>query len=106
MQIFSEGVLMNLLIVIASNRQLPIRYDAANKIWFNRGIKAPQEVQLPFFVEVTCHDVTEGLIHYIEQQIIQYKKFEIEVYCESKSVLVYCKKHFPHGSIIGNRIIL
>ena len=97
---------MNLFIIIASNRQLPIRYDSKYEIWFNRGIRAPQEVQLPFFVEVTCQTVTEGLIHYIKQQIIQYKKFEIEVYCESKTVLVYCKEHFPHGLIDGNRIIL
>jgi hypothetical protein len=97
---------MRVNLIIASNRQLPIRYDAAHKIWFNRGIHPPHEVQLPFFVEVTCHTVTEGLIHYIEQQIIQYKKFEIEVYCETKSVLSYCKKHFPHGRVIGNRIIL
>ena len=97
---------MNLIIIIASNRQLPIRYDAENEIWFNRGINAPQEVQLPFFVEVSCHTVTEGLIQYIEQQIIQYKKFEIEVYCETKTVLLYCKEHFPHGLIDRNRIIL
>lgn len=97
---------MNLIIIIASNRQLPIRYDIENKIWFNRGIHAPKEVQLPFFVEVTCQTITEGLIHYIEQQIIQYKKFEIEVFCETPSVLLYCKKYFPHGTIVGNRIIL
>ena len=106
MRTYSRGCFMNLLIIIASNRQLPIRYDEKHEIWFNRGICAPQEVQLPFFIEVTCQTVTEGLIHYIEQQIIQYKKFEIEVYCESKTVLAYCKEHFPNGSIDGNRIIL
>ena len=97
---------MNFIIIIASNRQLPIRYDVKNKIWFNRGIHPPSEVQLPFFVEVTCTSMTDGLIHYIEQQKMQYKQFEIEVYCERQSVLQYFKKHFPTGAIIGNRIIL
>ena len=97
---------MSLIIIIASNRQLPIRYDMKNQIWFNRGIHAPTEVQLPFFVEVRCSSMTDGLIHYIEQQKIQYKQFGIEVYCERRSVLQYYKNHFPNGIIIGNRIIL
>ena len=97
---------MSLIIIIASNRQLPIRYDAKNQIWFNRGINSPAEIQLPFFVEVTCPTITDGLIHYIEQQKSQYKQFEIEVYCKTESVLQYYKKHFPNGKIEGNRIIL
>ncbi len=97
---------MNFIIIIASNRQLPIRYDVENDIWFNRGLFSPEEVQLPFFVEVSCPAISEGLIHYIEQQIIQYKKFEIEVFCEIPSVLQYCKQYFPNGEIVGNRIIL
>lgn len=97
---------MSLIIIIASNRQLPIRYDVKNQIWFNRGINSPPEIQLPFFVEVTCPAITDGLIHYIEQQKIQYKKFEIEVYCEKQTVIQYYKKHFPNGKIVGNRIIL
>ena len=97
---------MSLIIIIASNRQLPIRYDEKNQIWFNRGINSPSEIQLPFFVEVTCPTITYGLILYIEQQKSQYKQFEIEVYCETESVLQYYKKHYPNGKIKGNRIIL
>lgn len=85
-------------IVIASNRQLPIRYVTNEQCRFKRGIHYPIELTLPFFVEVEIQ-AYQLLFDYLENIYIQYTSCAIEVFSEDIRLLEELKIKHPTGKL-------
>lgn len=83
-------------LIIASNHPLPIRYQPEFNLWFRRGIHPPEQITLPFFVEVDLVNTVHALIHYIEAFKKQYITYEMEFYSKSEDVAALIKVNFPY----------
>ena len=90
-------------IVIASNRQLPIRYLPKEQCRFKRGVHYPIELTLPFFVEVELQ-AYQLLFEYLENVYIQYTSCAIEVFSEDMRLLEELKNKHPSG-ILNQQIL-
>lgn len=72
-------------IVIACNKQLPIRYYPNEGVWIRRGTHFSDR-SLPFFVEVEVVKELWCLHDYIAEIESQYKTFELEVIIRNESL--------------------
>lgn len=73
--------------IIASNRQLPIRYYEIEQCYIKRGIIRPQDIQLPFFVEVDLFGDHTIITEYIKEIKSQYTQCNIQIYSKESFLL-------------------
>lgn len=71
-------------IIIACNKQLPIRYYPNEGVWIRRGTHFSDR-RLPFFVEIEVVHQVQCLHDYIAEIESQYKTFELEVIVRNKA---------------------
>lgn len=73
--------------IIASNRQLPIRYYVNQQCFIKRGISSPIEITLPFFVEVELFGDYSIIAEYIQEIKSQYTQCDIQIYSKETDLL-------------------
>lgn len=91
--------------IIASNRQLPIRYYKNEQCYIKRGSRCPQEIELPFFVEVDLLGDHTIIAEYIEEIKKQYIQCNIQIYSKEASLLEWLSKQHT-VTIKGSRLIV
>ncbi|MGG2053806.1 hypothetical protein ABFY48_05330 [Lysinibacillus pakistanensis] len=77
-------------ILIASNRQLPIRYYVDKAIWIRRGgCSIHPQMTLPFFVEIEIKNSLnlQIIIDYIFEFQRQYKQTELQILIKDAHIL-------------------
>lgn len=92
-------------IIIASNKQLPIRYYPNDGVWIRRGTHF-SERSLPFFVEVEVVHQVQCLHDYIAEIESQYKTFELEVIVRNEALKSAVELLLAYGSLEEGRIYI
>lgn len=91
-------------LIIASNRQLPIRHYPEPLCQINRGIHYPTDITLPFFVEIQAADPVHAVRLYIEDVKCQYLSCEFEIYCREVAILNPLRHYFSDG-IVNQQVL-
>lgn len=92
-------------IIIACNKQLPIRYYPNEGVWIRRGTHFSDR-RLPFFVEVEVVHQVQCLHDYIAEIESQYKTFELEVIVRNKAFKSAVEALLSYGSLEEGRIYI
>ena len=92
-------------IIIACNKQLPIRYYPNEGVWIRRGTHFSNR-QLPFFVEVEVVGQVQCLHDYISEIESQYKTFELEVIVRNEAFKSAVEALLYYGAIEEGRIYI
>ena len=92
-------------IIIACNKQLPIRYYPNDGVWIRRGTHFSNR-QLPFFVEVEVAGQVQCLHDYICEIESQYKTFELEVIVRNEAFKSAVEALLYYGAIEEGRIYI
>lgn len=93
--------------IVASNRQLPIRYLPVQQLYFTRGIYCPREITLPFFVNVESDENNYSLIlEYLKDVNAQYTQCDFQVYSDDPNILAFLHQHVPDVQVHGNVLII
>lgn len=93
--------------IVASNRQLPIRYFPLHQLYFTRGIFCPQEITLPFFVSVESDGNNYSLIlEYLKEINAQYTQCDFQVYSDDPNILSFLQQHIPEVQVRENVLII
>ena len=92
-------------IIIACNKQLPIRYYPNDGVWIRRGTHFSNR-QLPFFVEVEVVGQVQCLHDYISEIESQYKTFELEVIVRNEAFKSAVEALLYYGAIEEGRIYI
>lgn len=94
--------------IIASNRQLPIRYYVNQRCFIKRGISCPSEITLPFFVEVEAEFLSDYTViaEYIQEVKSQYKQCNIQIYSNETSLLEWLTEKHTVKLIQSSYIII
>ena len=100
---YTRGLVMD--IIIACNKQLPIRYYPNEGVWVRRG-RHFSDRTLPFFVEVEVDNHIACVCDYIIEIERQYKTFEMEVIVNNEQWQQMLIEHLPHGHRRNGRIYI
>ncbi|MGN7117882.1 hypothetical protein [Lysinibacillus odysseyi] len=92
-------------IIIACNKQLPLRYYSNEGVWIRRGTHFSDR-RLPFFVEVEVGQQLECLHDYIAEIESQYKTFELEVIVRNKALKSAVEALLSYGTLEDGRIYI
>lgn len=94
--------------IIASNRQLPIRYYVSQQCFIKRGIVCPSEITLPFFVEVEAEFLDDYTIiaEYIHEVKRQYTQCNIQIYSKETHLLEWLSEKHTVKLIQSSYIII
>ncbi len=92
-------------IIIACNKQLPIRYYPNEGVWIRRGTHFSDR-RLPFFVEVEVAEQVQCLHEYICEIESQYKTFELEVIVRNEAFKSAVETLLYYGAIEEERIYI
>ncbi|WP_413364454.1 hypothetical protein [Lysinibacillus sp. 3P01SB] len=92
-------------IIIACNKQLPIRYYPNEGVWIRRGTHFSDR-RLPFFVEIEVVHQVQCLHDYIAEIESQYKTFELEVIVRNKDFKSAVEALLSYGSLEEGRIYI
>lgn len=92
-------------IIIACNKQLPIRYYPNDGVWIRRGTHFADR-KLPFFVEVEVLHQVYCLHDYIIEIDRQYKTFELEVIVRNEALKSAVESLLYYGSLEEGRIFI
>ena len=92
-------------IIIACNKQLPIRYYPDDGVWIRRGTHF-SDCRLPFFVEVEVGQQIQCLQEYISEIESQYKTFELEVIVRNEVFKSAVEALLYYGSLEEGRIYI
>lgn len=92
-------------IIIACNKQLPIRYYPNDGVWVRRGRQFSDRT-LPFFVEIEVTNHVACVCDYIVEIERQYKTFEMEVIIKNEQWQQVLIEHLPHGHHRNGRIYI
>lgn len=86
--------------IIACNRQLPIRHLPVHQLYFTRGIHCPEEITLPFFVNVESDGNNYPLLlDYLKEINAQYRQCDFQVYSDDPNIITYLQQHIPNVQI-------
>lgn len=92
-------------IIIACNKQLPIRYYPDEGVWIRRGTHFSDR-RLPFFVEIEVGRQVQCLHDYIAEIESQYKTFELEVIVRNEVFKSAVEALLSYGSLEEGRIYI
>ena len=92
-------------IIIACNRQLPIRYYPSEGVWVRRG-RHFSDRTLPFFVEIEVTNQIACVWEYIIEIERQYKTFELEVITKNEQWQQLLIEKLPYGQYHDGRIYI
>ena len=92
-------------IIIACNRQLPIRYYPSEGVWVRRG-RHFSDRTLPFFVEIEVTNQIACVWEYIIEIERQYKTFEMEVIIANQQWQQVLIENIPYGQYRDGRIYI
>ncbi|MEK4229669.1 hypothetical protein [Solibacillus sp. FSL H8-0538] len=93
-------------LIIASNRQLPIRHYQEPFCQIQRGFRSPSHITLPFFVEIQASDPVRSATIYIEEVKRQYLSSEFEIFCFDQDVLLPLQQYFRIGLVVNEVLCL